>query len=111
MAFIAGGCEGWLLRRYHKKEAANRPPPVVMIWSVLLELGSNRCRVPDAYLACFRHQEDGDYETHRRHQDRAQQRVTDAAGRAESRRRDERHQSYTPAAADVVWHRHRRATD
>jgi hypothetical protein len=48
-------------------------------------LGSNRCRLPDAYFAGLRHHEEGDDEAHRRDQDRVEQRVADAAGGRESR--------------------------
>src|SRR5467141_3444360 len=69
------------------------------------------CLIPDADMSSFWHQEEGEEEAHRGNRDRIDQRVADAAGGRESRRGDERHQSATPAVADVIWHRHRRVAN
>src|SRR6478736_3958473 len=68
-------------------------------------------RLPDADLASLRHQEECKEEAYRWNRDRVDQRVADTASGRESRRRDKRHQSATPAVADMIRHRHRRVAN
>jgi len=57
---------------------------------------------PDAPLTRFRHQEQAEHETDRRHCDRVDQRIGEAARRGVSGRSDEGHEAAAPAVADVI---------
>src|SRR5207302_2040209 len=76
--------------------------------AMLLRCGSRLYRFPDADFTSLRHQEEREHEAHRGNRNRVDQRIADAAGGRKSCRSDERHQSATPAVADVIRHRHRR---
>src|SRR5579864_2107720 len=70
-----------------------------------------RQMLPNTGVTRLGHQEYAEDETHRRHDDRIDERTAETVGRLEGCRGDERYESPAPAIADVVRHRHRGVAD
>src|SRR5262245_20196292 len=74
-------------------------------------LGLRLLGFPDTDVACLRHDEQTDDETHRRHHDGVDQGIPDATARQKGGGGDERHEAPAPAVADVVGHGNGRVAD